>query len=74
MTFLNILHLERTSNEINASFDGIRERHQRLKFNMKNNTGHIRTMKEQSRSKFIRLKGILSTSGFCQILTDRKDQ
>ena len=52
--------LERTSNEINSSFDGIRERHARLKFNMKNNTGHIRTMKEQSRSKFIRLKGEIS--------------
>ena len=53
------LDLDRDSELIENSFDGIRKRHAYIRNHMKNNTGQIRGMKEASRSKFIRLKGLL---------------
>ena len=53
------MNLDRDSELIENSFDGIRKRHAYIRNHMKNNTGQIRGMKEASRSKFIRLKGLL---------------
>ena len=52
------MNLDRDSELIENSFDGIRKRHAYIRNHMKNNTGQIRGMKEASRSKFIRLKGL----------------
>jgi len=54
----SLWRLDRDSELIENSFDGIRKRHAYIRNHMKNNTGQIRGMKEASRSKFIRLKGI----------------
>ena len=62
---LKLSPLDKEAGAIKDTFGGIRSRHEALKVGLHNTTSHIREMKELSRSKFIRLKGIF----FPRILT-----
>merc|ERR1711892_1529911 len=54
----SIWRLDKDAAAIQGTFGGIRQRHETLKLGLHNTTSQIREMKELSRSKFIRLKGI----------------
>jgi len=53
----SLFQLERGSKEIESTFAEIRGSNEKLRADMKVNTGYIRDLKEDSRSRFIRLKG-----------------
>lgn len=58
---LKLTFSDKEAGAIKDTFGGIRSRHEALKVGLHNTTSHIREMKELSRSKFIRLKGLVST-------------
>ena len=56
----SLFQLERGSKQIESTFAEIRDSNEKLRAEMKVNTGYIRDLKENSRSRFIRLKGNLA--------------
>ena len=53
----SLFQLERGSKEIESTFAEIKNSNEKLRADLKTNTGYIRELKEDSRSRFIRLKG-----------------
>ena len=62
-----MIYSDKEAGAIKDTFGDIRSRHEALKVGLHNTTSHIREMKELSRSKFIRLKGVVRI--FTLILT-----